>query len=58
MGDDIQKYVRSYLVCKLDKTEKKKTAGLLQLFPMPEVIVNPSLRLLIDSQSMQCSYLH
>ena len=30
MGDDVQAYVRSCLVCQLDKTKRKKTARLLQ----------------------------
>ena len=29
MGEDVQAYVKSCLVCQLDKTEKKKMAGLL-----------------------------
>ena len=29
MGEDVQAYVRSCLVCQLDKTERKKAAGLL-----------------------------
>ena len=33
MGEDVQAYVKSCLVCQLDKTEKKKMAGLLQLSP-------------------------
>ena len=36
MGDDVQAYVKSCLVCQLDKTEKKKMAGLLQPFPILE----------------------
>ena len=36
MGDDVQAYVKSYLVCQLDKTKKKKMAGLLQPLPIPE----------------------
>ena len=36
MGEDVQAYVKSCLVCKLDKTEKKKMAGLLQPLPIPE----------------------
>ena len=36
MGEDVQAYVKSCLVCQLDKTEKKKMAGLLQPLPIPE----------------------
>ena len=36
MGEDVQAYVRSCLVCQLDKTERKKAAGLLQPLPIPE----------------------
>ena len=36
MGDDVQAYVKSCLVCQLDKIEKKKMEGLLQPLPIPE----------------------
>ena len=36
MGDDVQAYVKSCLVCQLDKMEKKKMVGLLQPLPIPE----------------------
>ena len=36
MSDGVQEYVKSCLVCQLDKTEKMKTAGLLQPLPIPE----------------------
>ena len=36
MFDDIEAYVKSCLVCQLDKTERKKEAGLLQPLPIPE----------------------
>ena len=36
MGDDVQAHVKSCLVCYLDKTEKKKMAGLLQPLPILE----------------------
>ena len=36
MGEDVQAYVKSCLVCQLDKTEKKKMAGLLQPLPILE----------------------
>ena len=36
MGEDVQAYVKSYLVCQMDKTKRKKAAGLLQPLPIPE----------------------
>ena len=36
MEEDIELYVRTCLVCQLDKTERKKQAGLLQPLPIPE----------------------
>ena len=36
MGEDVQAYVQSCLLCQLDKTKKKKMAGLLQPLPIPE----------------------
>ncbi|KAL0461932.1 UNVERIFIED_CONTAM: Transposon Ty3-G Gag-Pol polyprotein [Sesamum latifolium] len=36
MEEDIKTYVRTCLVCQLDKVEKKKTVGLLQPLPVPE----------------------
>ena len=36
MGDDVQAYVKSCLVCQLDKTKKKKMVGLLQPLPILE----------------------
>ncbi|KAL0373602.1 UNVERIFIED_CONTAM: Transposon Ty3-I Gag-Pol polyprotein [Sesamum radiatum] len=36
MQEDVEAYVRTCLVCQLDKVEKKKTAGLLQPLPVPE----------------------
>ena len=36
MEDDIEAYVKSCLVCQLDKTERKKEAGLLQPLPIAE----------------------
>ncbi|KAK4388149.1 Transposon Ty3-I Gag-Pol polyprotein [Sesamum angolense] len=37
MEEDVEAYVRNCLVCQLDKVERKKEAGLLQLLPIPEV---------------------
>ena len=34
MVDDVQAYVRSCLVCQLDKIERKKSTGLLQPLPI------------------------
>ena len=36
MGEDVQACVKSYLVCHMDKTERKKVVGLLQPLPIPE----------------------
>ena len=36
MGEDVQAYVKSCLVCQLDKTKKKKMAGLQQPLLIPE----------------------
>ena len=36
MEEDIEAYVKSYLVCQLDKTERRREAGLLQPLPVPE----------------------
>ncbi|RVX00199.1 Transposon Ty3-I Gag-Pol polyprotein [Vitis vinifera] len=36
MGEDVQAYVKSCLVCQMDKTERKKAVGLLQPLPIPE----------------------
>ncbi|RVW30894.1 Transposon Tf2-12 polyprotein [Vitis vinifera] len=36
MGEDVQAYVKSCLVCQMDKTKRKKAAGLLQPLPIPE----------------------
>ncbi|KAE8657632.1 hypothetical protein F3Y22_tig00116984pilonHSYRG00043 [Hibiscus syriacus] len=36
MGDDIEAYVKTCLVCQQDKIEQKKPAGLLQPFPIHE----------------------
>ena len=36
IGEDVQAYVKSCLVCQMDKTERKKTVGLLQPFLIPE----------------------
>ena len=36
MGENVQAYVKSCLVCQMDKTERKKAAGLLQPLPIPE----------------------
>ena len=36
MGEDVQAYVKSCLVCQMDKTEMKNAAGLLQPLPIPE----------------------
>ena len=36
MGKNVQAYVKSCLVCQLDKTEKKKMVGLLQPLPISE----------------------
>ncbi|KAJ0021489.1 hypothetical protein Pint_31247 [Pistacia integerrima] len=33
---DIESYVKTCLVCQLDKTERRKVAGLLQPLPIPE----------------------
>ncbi|CAL5371561.1 unnamed protein product [Camellia sinensis] len=35
MEDDVEAYVKTCLVCQLDKTERKKAAGLLQPLPIP-----------------------
>ncbi|KAL0396344.1 UNVERIFIED_CONTAM: Transposon Ty3-I Gag-Pol polyprotein [Sesamum calycinum] len=37
MEEDVESYVRTCLVCQLDKVERKKEAGLLQSLPIPEV---------------------
>ncbi|KAK4403129.1 Transposon Ty3-I Gag-Pol polyprotein [Sesamum angolense] len=37
MEEDVEAYVRTCLVCQLDKVERKKEAGLLQPLPIPEV---------------------
>ena len=36
MGEDVQAYVKSYLVCQMDKTKMKKVVGLLQPLSIPE----------------------
>ncbi|KAL5835307.1 hypothetical protein ACOSQ3_014874 [Xanthoceras sorbifolium] len=36
MYEDVEAYVKTYLVCQLDKTERNKQAGLLQPLPIPE----------------------
>ena len=36
MVDDVQAYVRSCLVCQLDKIERKKSTGLLQPLSIPK----------------------
>ena len=36
MGEDVQTYVKSCLVYQMDKTKRKKAAGLLQPLPIPE----------------------
>ena len=36
MGEDVQAYVKSCLVCQMDKIERKKAARLLQPLPIPE----------------------
>ncbi|RVW75511.1 Transposon Tf2-2 polyprotein [Vitis vinifera] len=36
MGEEVQVYVKTCLVCQMDKTERKKAAGLLQPLPIPE----------------------
>lgn len=36
MEDDIEMYVRTCRTCQIDKTERKKQAGLLQPLPIPE----------------------
>ncbi|KAL0328234.1 UNVERIFIED_CONTAM: Transposon Ty3-G Gag-Pol polyprotein [Sesamum calycinum] len=36
MEEDVEAYVRTCLVCQLDKVERKKEAGLLQPLPIPE----------------------
>lgn len=45
MENDIEAYVKSCLVCPLDKTERKKEAGLLQ--PLP-IAVRPWASVLMD----------
>ncbi|KAK4383419.1 Transposon Ty3-I Gag-Pol polyprotein [Sesamum angolense] len=37
MEEDVEPYVRTCLVCQLDKVERKKEAGLLQPLPIPKV---------------------
>ncbi|KAE8717722.1 hypothetical protein F3Y22_tig00110029pilonHSYRG00062 [Hibiscus syriacus] len=36
MGNDVEAYVKTCLVCQQDKIEQKKPVGLLQPFPIPE----------------------
>ena len=36
MGEDVQAYVKSCLICQMDKTERKKAVGLLQPLPILE----------------------
>ena len=36
MKEDVQAYVKTCHVCQVDKTERKKEAGLLQPLPIPE----------------------
>ena len=36
MKEDVQAYVKTYHVCQVDKTERKKEVGLLQPLPIPE----------------------
>ncbi|RVW42513.1 Transposon Tf2-12 polyprotein [Vitis vinifera] len=36
MGEEVQAYVKTCLVCQMDKTERKKATGLLQPLPIPE----------------------
>ncbi|KAL0362061.1 UNVERIFIED_CONTAM: Transposon Ty3-G Gag-Pol polyprotein [Sesamum calycinum] len=36
MKEDVEAYVRTCLVCQLNKVEKKKETGLLQPLPIPE----------------------
>ena len=36
MGEDVHAYVKCCLVCQIDKTERKKVAGLLQPLPIPK----------------------
>ncbi|XP_044510183.1 uncharacterized protein LOC123228802 [Mangifera indica] len=36
LEEDVELYVRTCLVCQLDKTERQKQAGLLQPLPIPE----------------------
>ena len=36
MGDDIEAYVKTCLVCQQDKVEQRTTAGLLQPLSIPE----------------------
>ena len=36
MEDNIEAYIRICHVCQVDKTERKKEAGLLQPLPVPE----------------------
>ena len=36
MEDDIEAYVKTFHVCQIDKTKRKKEAGLLQPLPVPE----------------------
>ncbi|KAE8692579.1 hypothetical protein F3Y22_tig00110831pilonHSYRG00022 [Hibiscus syriacus] len=36
MGDDVEAYVKTCLVCQQEKIEQKKPAGLLQPLPIPE----------------------
>ncbi|KAL0336514.1 UNVERIFIED_CONTAM: hypothetical protein Sradi_4863300 [Sesamum radiatum] len=38
MEEDVEAYVRTCLVCQLDKVEKKKEAGFLQPLSIPEVL--------------------
>ena len=36
MKEDVQAYVKTCHVCQVDKTKRKKKAGLLQPLPIPE----------------------
>ena len=36
MGEDVQAYVKSCPDCQMDKTKRKKVAGLLQPLPIPK----------------------
>ncbi|RVW60334.1 Transposon Tf2-2 polyprotein [Vitis vinifera] len=54
IGEDVQAYVKSCLVCQMDKTESKKVAGLLQPSPFQKDLRRTSPWILsLDSQKVR-----